>query len=69
MSSRGSRVEEFPPKFVGARVKRREDQRLLTGRGAYVDDHRPPGLLHAAFLRSPYAHTNYSTRYLSRPDA
>jgi aerobic carbon-monoxide dehydrogenase large subunit len=49
-------VEPFTPKLVGARVKRREDRRLLTGQGAYADDHRPPGLLSAAFLRSPYAH-------------
>ena len=49
-------MEEFTPKLVGARVKRREDERLLTGRGAYVDDYAPAGLLHAAFLRSPYAH-------------
>ncbi len=44
------------PKLVGARVSRREDRRFLTGNGAYVDDYRPPGLLHAAFLRSPHAH-------------
>ena len=49
-------MEEFTPKLVGARVNRREDQRLLTGQGAYVDDHHPPGMLYAAFLRSPYAH-------------
>ncbi len=49
-------MEALTPKFIGARVKRREDRRLLTGQGAYVDDHQPPGLLHAAFLRSPYAH-------------
>ena len=49
-------VEQFTPKLVGARVKRREDRRLLTGQGAYADDHRPPGLLYAAFLRSLYAH-------------
>jgi carbon-monoxide dehydrogenase large subunit len=44
------------PKLIGARVRRVEDRRLLTGQGAYVDDHRPPGLLYAAFLRSPHAH-------------
>ena len=44
------------PKLVGARVQRTEDLRLLTGHGSYVDDYRPPGLLHAAFVRSPYAH-------------
>src|SRR5262245_11655999 len=49
-------MSQLTPKLIGARVRRREDQRLLTGQGAYVDDHHPPGLLHAAFLRSPYAH-------------
>ncbi|HBH02582.1 MAG TPA: dehydrogenase, partial [Candidatus Rokubacteria bacterium] len=44
------------PKLVGARVPRREDPRLLTGQGSYVDDHRPARMLHAAFLRTPHAH-------------
>jgi len=44
------------PRLVGARVARREDPRLLTGQGSYVDDHRPARLLYAAFLRSPQAH-------------
>ena len=44
------------PRLVGARVARREDPRLLTGQGSYVDDHRPARLLYAAFLRSPHAH-------------
>ena len=42
-------------RFVGQRVKRREDPRLLTGRGRYVDDVTLPRLLHAAFLRSDVA--------------
>lgn len=44
------------PKFFGARAPRTEDQRLLTGGGRYVDDIPCPDCLHAAFLRSPYAH-------------
>ena len=43
-------------KLVGARVKRVEDRRLLTGRGSYTDDYRPAHLLYAAFLRSQDAH-------------
>ena len=43
-------------KYVGAEVRRREDARLLIGRGRYVDDLRPFGCLHAAILRSPHAH-------------
>src|ERR1051326_940402 len=38
------------------RIKRNEDPRLLTGQGLYVDDVDLPNMLHAAFLRSPYAH-------------
>src|SRR3954464_2825098 len=37
-------------------VRRREDPRLITGAGAFVDDLRMPGCLHAAMLRSPHAH-------------
>ena len=43
-------------RFVGARVPRREDARLVTGRGTDVDDVVVPGALHAAFVRSPHAH-------------
>jgi carbon-monoxide dehydrogenase large subunit len=45
-----------PGRLVGARVKRREDPRLMTGSGNYVDDVRLPGMLHLAFVRSDYAH-------------
>ncbi len=41
---------------VGARVLRKEDRRLVTGRGRYVADVHVPGALHAAILRSPHAH-------------
>ena len=41
---------------LGARVKRLEDPGFLTGQGRYLDDIRLPGLLHAAFVRSPHAH-------------
>ncbi len=44
------------PKFIGSRVRRREDPDLITGKGQYVADIQPPNALHAAFLRSPYAH-------------
>ena len=41
---------------IGASVKRREDQRLLTGEGRFADDFNGPGQAHAAFVRSPHAH-------------
>ena len=44
------------PPYVGQRLPRREDDRLTSGAGRYVDDIQLPGMLHAAFLRSPYPH-------------
>jgi carbon-monoxide dehydrogenase large subunit len=38
------------------RVRRREDPRLITGMGEFVDDLRMSGCLHAAMLRAPHAH-------------
>src|SRR5580700_8426869 len=43
-------------RYTGASIKRSEDPRILTGRGRYVDDLKLPGMLHAAFLRSPMPH-------------
>ncbi|MER5254472.1 xanthine dehydrogenase family protein molybdopterin-binding subunit [Streptomyces sp. NPDC002855] len=42
--------------LVGRSVARREDPRLLTGRGRFVDDIALPGMLHAQFVRSTVAH-------------
>jgi aerobic carbon-monoxide dehydrogenase large subunit len=41
---------------IGRHEPRREDARLLTGRGRYIDDIVVPGALHACFVRSPHAH-------------
>jgi carbon-monoxide dehydrogenase large subunit len=42
--------------LLGQRVKRKEDPRLIQGRGHYVDDIQLPGMLHMAFTRSLHAH-------------
>src|SRR6267154_2122813 len=44
------------PKLVGQRVRRREDPRLIRGRGTYVDDIALVGMQHMAFKRSDVAH-------------
>ena len=44
------------PKLVGQRVKRREDPRLIQGRGTYVDDVKLVGMRHLAFRRADIAH-------------
>ncbi|HTC03545.1 MAG TPA: xanthine dehydrogenase family protein molybdopterin-binding subunit, partial [Xanthobacteraceae bacterium] len=43
-------------KHFGARVTRLEDPALLSGRGRFVDDVKLSAVLHACFVRSPYAH-------------
>lgn len=47
-------------KYLGQRIKRSEDPRLLTGQAMFVDDLDLPGMLHVAFLRSDYAHARLS---------
>src|SRR5437867_13438783 len=44
----------------GARQPRREDARLMTGRGRYVGDVELPRMLHVAFVRSVHAHATLS---------
>ena len=41
--------------MIGKSPRRKEDERLITGRGRYVDDASLPGLLHLALVRSPHA--------------
>jgi carbon-monoxide dehydrogenase large subunit len=41
---------------IGAAVRRKEDQRFITGQGHYTDDVNRPGQAHAFFIRSPHAH-------------
>jgi carbon-monoxide dehydrogenase large subunit len=48
-------IRSHAARFVGRRMPRKEDRRLLTGRGVFTDDVRLPGMLHAAFARSPVA--------------
>jgi carbon-monoxide dehydrogenase large subunit len=45
-----------PGSILGHAVRRREDPRLITGTGRYVDDIQPEGCLHVAFVRSTLAH-------------
>ncbi len=43
-------------RMFGRSIKRREDPRLVTGRGSFVDDIKLPGTTYAVFVRSPHAH-------------
>jgi aerobic carbon-monoxide dehydrogenase large subunit len=47
---------EAPERLVGKPIRRREDPRLITGDGNFLDDVKLPGMAYAAVLRSPVAH-------------
>ena len=48
-------MTEIAARYVGNRVHRVEDARLLTGHGTFVADVTRPRMLHACFVRSPFA--------------
>src|ERR671924_656184 len=48
--------EQTTTSIVGARMKRVEDPRMITGAAKYLDDLKLPGMAYGAVLRSPYAH-------------
>ena len=49
-------VELLPPSVVGTSARRKEDARFVLGRGRYTADLELPDMLHAAAVRSFYAH-------------
>ncbi|MFO7166491.1 MAG: molybdopterin-dependent oxidoreductase, partial [Chloroflexota bacterium] len=53
-------------KAIGRAIKRREDPKLITGGGNFLDDIKLAGMLHAAVLRSPYAHAKITKIDTSR---
>jgi carbon-monoxide dehydrogenase large subunit len=55
--------------FIGRSLTRREDRRLLTGRGQFIADLELPRMLHAVFVRSPLAHARIKAIDLSRAAA
>ena len=46
---------------VGQSIRRKEDQRFLTGRGQYIDDVTMPDMVHLFNLRSPHAHARIAS--------
>ena len=54
--------------YVGQPIKRREDFKLLTGKGRYVDDIKLPGMLHMVVVRSPHGHAEIKGVDFSRAE-
>ncbi len=64
-----SQPSQVPDSLIGRSIKRREDQRFLTGSGQYTDDVVLPGQTHGVFVRSPYAHARIRGIDLSKAKA
>ena len=54
------------PQGIGRAVERVQARRLVTGSARYLDDIQLPGMLHAAFYRSPHAHARFKVQGLAR---
>ncbi len=48
--------QKTPDRWIGQSLRRKEDNRLVRGRGKFVDDFEMAGMLYARFVRSPYGH-------------
>jgi carbon-monoxide dehydrogenase large subunit len=59
-------VESTHKKLVGSPIRRKEDPEILLGEARYTQDVTLPGMLHAAILRSPYAHAHIREIKLDR---
>src|SRR2546430_14571193 len=54
---------------IGHRLKRKEDGRLIRGKGTFIDDMQLPGMLYMSILRSPFAHATINGIDTSRAQA
>src|ERR1700740_2861661 len=55
-SSSGNGTQAASVKWVGQPLRRKEENRLVSGKGIFVDDEKMPGMLHIKFVRSSYGH-------------
>ncbi|HET9544557.1 MAG TPA: hypothetical protein VFO88_03190, partial [Gaiellaceae bacterium] len=54
-------TEMKPGSYIGARVARKEDRKLLTGQSRFIDDLTLPGMVWASVVRSPFAHARITS--------
>src|SRR5947207_5727151 len=55
-------------KWVGQPIRRKEENRLVSGKGIFVDDEKMPGMLHIRFVRSSYAHAKITRVDVSKAE-
>src|ERR1700737_2452705 len=57
------------PKWVGQPIRRKEEDRLVRGKGIFVDDQKLTGMLHIRFVRSSYGHAKLTRVDVSKAAA
>lgn len=55
-------------KWVGQPIRRKEENRLVSGKGIFVDDEKMPGMLYIKFVRSSYAHAKITRLDVSQAE-
>src|SRR6202022_3870676 len=58
-----------PAKWVGQPIRRKEEDRLVRGKGIFVDDQKLTGMLHIRFVRSSYGHAKIARLDVSKAAA
>src|SRR5256884_8717548 len=61
-------VRNAAAKWVGQPIRRKEETRLVSGKGIFVDDEKMPGMLHIRFVRSSYAHAKITRVDVSKAE-
>ncbi len=61
-------AQAAPAKWVGQPIRRKEENRLVSGKGIFVDDEKMPGVLHIKFVRSSYAHAKIARIDVSKAE-
>src|ERR1051325_6489151 len=61
-------AQAAPAKWVGQPIRRKEENRLVSGKGIFVDDEKMPGMMHIKFVRSSYAHAKITRVDVSKAE-
>src|SRR5258707_1042650 len=65
-NKRNAPAKNGPAKWVGQPIRRKEEDRLVRGKGIFVDDQKLMGMLHIRFVRSSYGHAKIARLDVSK---
>ena len=68
-NTNGENGHATPGKYIGQPIKRREETRLVQGKGSFVDDKKFLGMVYMRLVRAPYAHAQITRLDVSRAEA